>query len=645
MITMLIYAGLLFVAAAMGCVAATDFVMILFLMTAGLLLEWLFLRYRRALVFLSILMIASLNAYMCIDLVCNGVIQWLNYDTPMIHVIGYAWVLAIFLLAYVLSGRVRAALVIGNSILALFAIVSYMLIQLRGRTLLASDLFSIRVAMNVAGHYTFPWSGKFVLGLCMWVVGTLMCWFLSLASPWGKNRPKLRYRLVARGVCLCLGALFIFCFYGTYMLANAGLFMTWNENDFSSSPLTYFMYSINEMQQAVPTDYNNTERLDEIMGDTKARPAAEDSVQPHVIAIMSESFADLDVIRPFDKTADSLSYFRTLWENSIHGYAYSSVYGANTANSEYEFLTGNSLVFEGASTVPYQMDINYKKDTLVSILKDQGYSAKMLHPYNSNGWNRIQVYDLFGFEETNFLETWVNPKRLRGYVSDQNDYEHLIQMWENRKDGEKMFLFNITMQNHGNYRYQNFPATVQITGHEGEFALAEQYLTILKATDAATKYLIDYFSQVDEPVILVFFGDHQPRLEAEFYDFLYGNDSSQRSAEDIQRMYTVPFLIWKNYEEDSRDLGHISLNYLGQLTLQEAGLGTSAFGNWLMQLREEYPSINAYGYTDKDGVWHEMPTDLRMLPEKLQQYWALQYNFLHDTNGYRDDLFAFDPNH
>ena len=66
---------------------------------------------------------------------------------------------------------------------------------------------------------------------------------------------------------------------------------------------------------------------------------------PNVIAIMNESLADLNVDGPFETSEDYLPFIHSLTKNTIKGKLYVSIEGANTANSEFEFLTGNSLAF------------------------------------------------------------------------------------------------------------------------------------------------------------------------------------------------------------------------------------------------------------------------------------------------------------
>ena len=67
--------------------------------------------------------------------------------------------------------------------------------------------------------------------------------------------------------------------------------------------------------------------------------------EPVMIVIMNESFADLSVLGELETNAPLTPFMDSLEENTIKGYALSSVFGAKTPNSEWEFMTGNSMAF------------------------------------------------------------------------------------------------------------------------------------------------------------------------------------------------------------------------------------------------------------------------------------------------------------
>jgi phosphoglycerol transferase MdoB-like AlkP superfamily enzyme len=115
-----------------------------------------------------------------------------------------------------------------------------------------------------------------------------------------------------------------------------------------------------------------------------------------------------------------------------------------------------------------------------------------------------------------------------------------------------------------------------------------QYLSLMKMTDAALEDLIDYFSQVDEKTVIVFFGDHQPSSTVAKVI------TKTTDSEDVSR-YQVPYLVWANYEIESRTDCDTSLNYLAAQVLEAAGVPTSAYQNFLLQLAETYPVLSAAG--------------------------------------------------
>ncbi len=155
----------------------------------------------------------------------------------------------------------------------------------------------------------------------------------------------------------------------------------------------------------------------------------------------------------------------------------------------------------------------------------------------------MAVYDCFGFDEVHFIEDFTNKQYLRGYVSDESDFDNLIRYYEDLDEGKRAFLFNITMQNHGSYKTESYKSTVSIVGHEGEFPQANSIFPCCGKPTPRWKNLIETFSGQEEPVVILFFGDHQPALEDEFYDMLYGKTADELTLEEQQRKYLTPFFI------------------------------------------------------------------------------------------------------
>ena len=215
---------------------------------------------------------------------------------------------------------------------------------------------------------------------------------------------------------------------------------------------------------------------------------------------------------------------------------------------------------------------------------------------------------------------------VRYYVSDRTSFKLVTDQLENKKPGEKMFLFNVTMQNHGGYTYDGgeFP-TVTISNLQGHYKEAEQYLSLIKESDKAFEELVRYLKNYDEPTIVVMFGDHQPAVEQEFYEELYGKSLSKLSTEELQQRYKIPFVIWANYDIESQDDLKTSPNYLSDLLLDTANVPKNEIENFTSEVRNDVPQINAMGHYDSDGNWVSRDEDTS---NALDKYEAVEYYML-----------------
>ncbi|MBT9777213.1 sulfatase-like hydrolase/transferase, partial [Clostridium sp. MCC353] len=191
---------------------------------------------------------------------------------------------------------------------------------------------------------------------------------------------------------------------------------------------------------------------------------------------------------------------------------------------------------------------------------------------------------------------------------------------------EKLFVFNVTMQNHGGYDIDNGSLEENIYALNGNNRVANCYLSLINESDNALKYLIDYFSKEDENTMIVFFGDHLPALSDSAYQDLMGQ-SLEVLKKDIE-MYQTPFFIWTNYNLEVRNIDYISSNYLGSIILDEANLPLPVYQQYLLNLYEAIPVIGYQGCFDYEGnfySYNDLPFELRKL---LDQYECMQYNHI-----------------
>lgn len=369
---------------------------------------------------------------------------------------------------------------------------------------------------------------------------------------------------------------------------------------------------------APPEGYSETV-VEEILTAVSTEQEAAQEL-PHIILVMNESLADVRTVADVELNQENMTFLKSLEENTIKGYANVSTFGGGTANSEFEVFTGCSMSFLPVNYYPYQQALRKPLDSMVSQLKEQGYTTIAMHPERQSNWNRENVYKYYGFDQMYFQQDFEDAEVIHSGVSDEETYNRIIELYENRIEGEKLFVFDLTMQNHGGYEQSDGPDKVRAVNVDEP--QLDEYLSLIQVSDEAFEGLVNYFEQQDEKVIICMFGDHQPWI----FDLVVGTGMTDGNepSESMMNKYRTPFVIWANYDIEEAEGYDISLNYLGGLVMRTAGVQMSPYFAYLEQLREEYPIITINGYVDAEGNYANWSSEQNEFPE----YRMLQYNYL-----------------
>ena len=360
------------------------------------------------------------------------------------------------------------------------------------------------------------------------------------------------------------------------------------------------------------------------------------TVPQNIIMIMNESLTDYSVFNNFAPSEDVLTFIHSLQENTIKGYLQTPVFGGGTCNTEYESLTGNSLTFLPGGVMPYQMYVTPDTISLNKILQGQGYTGYAMHPFPASNWNREEAFQDMGFAQFLSEPDFAGEEMIRDMCSDAGDYDRMIKLYEEKK-GSPLFFFNVTLQNHGGYTDGEYEATIHVptSGRPagGAYPQAEQYLSLAHASDQAFEQLVNYFSQVEEPTMIVMYGDHQPKLEDGFYEYLTGKPASEWTQEETMQLYETPYVIWTNYPLDTTTQvpKRLSANYLSSWMLKLAGVQLPEYNRYLLQLCRDVPVVTPKGCLDARGNYFRAEDAGRYAP-LLQEYVYLQYNNLFDAD-------------
>ena len=563
----------------------------------------------------------------CLVEILNGHNPLTDFS-PLYLALNLAFYYLIALLLYLITGRTKLSAGLSLGLFWFIGLANRYVYNFRGRAILPGDLLSLGTAANVAANYDYTPSAA--------QLGTgLICLVLILAlliPPRQKGRARLRLRSALPVGLACL--VFVGGFFFTSILSDRNIKpSTWDTR--ADGYALHFALCLYYSRTEPPEGYSQealAALADGASGDVPAMgDGTADTTPVNIIVVMNEAFSDLSVLGDLETNRDPLPFFHSLTENTVRGTAYVSVFGGTTANSEYEFLTGHTTAFFSPGTIPYQMYVKPDSASLVGQMDDLGYRTIAMHPFYASGWNRPTVYADFGFDEVLFYDSFQNLSYVRSYISDQADYENIVRLYEEKEPGEKLFFFNVTMQNHSSYDqpWDNLPREVWLTGDkEGLYPTVDQYLSLLYQSDRALEYLMDYFSQVEEPTLLLVFGDHQPQVYGTFYQDMLGTDLS---APDAQKKQAVPFLIWANYDIPERSGLQLSLNYLSSLLVETAGLPQTGYQQFLAGLWEDLPVVNAVGYLDGEGTWAYAPSGLSQAAQAaILDYQMLQYNEVFD---------------
>lgn len=537
----------------------------------------------------------------------------------------YYW---LFLFVFFIAGRTSISMAICVSAIAIIGVGNYFVVMFRSNPIVPWDIYSFETAMSVADNYVFSVDWALAEHIAMFILMLIV----GVRTNIRLNKKILRPILT---VAMCIPAYFYISYlWQDNLERNTGLNDTLFNAKYMHSKdgfFVSFILDIHFLQIEEPKNYSDEYALS-LLNEQEVEKVETPEELPDIIAIMDETFSDPAVLGEFETNKDYMPFVHSILRgevaNTISGYADVSVLGGNTANSEFEFLTGNSMAFFPNGSVPYLQYIRDGISTIVPQLEEYGYTTYGTHPYRAKGWNREFIYDLMGFDYRYFQGSFPFEDKLRNYVSDEADFKSILE-WRNNTEGP-FFMFNVTMQNHSNYGgdFDNFdPQIVAKFKNTYSNKYLNKYLSLMYETDQDVASLLSELSQSDRKTIVVFWGDHQPNdyVVRPIYKE-YGLDFDNQTYEQQQQRQKTPFFIWANYDIQEQTNVEISLNYLNILLLETAGLQLDEYQTFRKNLWQgQIPMMNAVGYRNDDGDLVEYDDAPEEIQNLLNEYQNIQY--------------------
>ncbi len=615
----------------------------------------------------------------------HSIFEKMNTNMILFNLLFY-WMFAALLLG--LFGRLSRALQTETLFFGLLGLTNFYVYRFRSVPILPWDIFSLKTATSVADNYDYALKKETIFVIAAFILLMVLEYFVcdlvitsDIRRCMNRSDQKALSRLLpdpsrkeAAGRFFSESAdtlqikkeypkpvdrpwplvirllLIICCCTGIYAYTHAlhqdsfiskmkiyDKLFTPDTMQYKDGSVVAFLMELKYITVQKPDGYTAA-GAEQMLEEQTVTDAATLTRKPNIIIVMNEAFSDPAVLCDFEASEDYMPFVHSLQntdsERWITGTLDVSVLGGNTANSEFELLTGDTMAFLTDGSVAYQQFIRNEMPSLPSYLNTLGYKTVAMHPYKPTGWNRDVVYPLLGFDESLFKADFKKKKLVRTYISDESCVDQIISTYENKGD-DPLFVFNVTMQNHGGYtkESENFTPDIKVEGVDNFACLS--YLSLMKLSDKAFERLCDYFAEQDEDTIIIMFGDHQPSDSVVNPLLkLSGKSCSKMTEEETLVRYQVPLVIWANFDLEKDDTDpEMSLNYLGGYVLDKAGLPLSRYQTYLAGLQKEIPVISSKKILLNDGTLYNEDAIRYDLKEELLPYRKLQYYSLFDWNS------------
>jgi phosphoglycerol transferase MdoB-like AlkP superfamily enzyme len=539
-----------------------------------------------------------------------------------------------------------------TSFFILFAFVDKVKTTLRQEPLLPSDFTLAKEALTIVK--TFPPAQLFPVVLLL--VALLAAVIISFCFSINK-KPSRKTQLIG-----CLVILLFGCGANALLYSNTELYSQYpvidnpyfEVNQYSSKGLIYsFCHQFNITRVTPPEGYDKG-TFDQL---EKEQNLVSANNKPHIIMIMGEAFSDLSNNQnlDFSNYRDPLQNFKEMAssENAVSGKIVVPGYGGGTSNTEYDVLTACSTRYLNNPLPSYNF-IHQPFDALPRRLAQIGYETQAIHPGYQWFYNRQNVYPYLGFDTCYFLEDSFDlaTQGVGGYVNETATMDKILETLDAHIKTEEtpLFSFTVTIQNHGPFdnHYgslpQSFDTDISLT--EAQKDLLTQYFKGVTDADTQLGRLRDYAEASNEPIVVVYFGDHLPGFSngMDFFPLLDYPIGPNGTLEERLALYETPFLIWQNdaakeqcaFMDNAKNISLpasriINAQYLGALLTQLLGMeGVSPLFDYANEARELLPASTNTIFVDANGNYSESATqEQKDIVSKMR---AWQYYKLFDQS-------------
>lgn len=548
---------------------------------------------------------------------------------PMVLVLNLLPFVLLGLLLFALTGRAWLAFVLNAAVCLFFSWAQYWKLMARSDPIYAEDLLIFTEATQMAGQYIqITW--QIVLSAALAVLGAVVLLLF---------RGRFRHLLsrIALGAAVVTLAAWLYPNYYTDTVTYRSM-SVWPEvnqwfeaNQYISRGGIYpFLHSVPDALPTPPEGYNEAS-AEQILSAYPSDDIPEEQ-KVSVIVTQLEAFADLSALTDRITGDDPYAEYHALLEESYHGTLVSDVFAGGTIFTERSVLTGFSSLE------------NFRRPSwsYARYFAGQGYTVEGAHAGYEAFYNRLNVNKNLGIPSYRFIEGYYE-NLVSGIPKDEFFLADVTRNSLAAMEEGPVFSFNVTYQNHGPYSADSaqFDEVYVPQGDlsSSDFHIVNNYLQGIQDTGRQMQTMVDAFRESEEPVILVFFGDHKPWLGEQSVTYgALGIDITSQSDDSFYNYYATDYLIWAN------DVAKAVLNnefvgtgptispcFLMNVLFDQCGWAGPGYQKLTDEVMAATPLVHATKRYLPDGVLTNTLTEAQQ--ELVQNMTYAQYYLAQDSGG------------
>ncbi len=462
-------------------------------------------------------------------------------------ILGGMQYVALFCAFFILLGKICKSALLASTVMVAVYFTDRLYLHFLKKRIFASDFY----VMFDPNNWGVVLQYKELLGA---LVLAALVFALVAASFWRAKRWGVKSRIAA---ALVLVAVVIT--HGK-IIKDEGFKVAWTKT-FPELRRTYMNISMSmgELEYKKPSFGNDYKYFADKL--TSVEPYESSNLKPNLVLWLQESTFDASL---FDANLTQASMFAPVANSKFRSLNRVHTFGGGTLKSEFEILTGlNNEDFGPQGTAVYYLVTPHIKYSLPKLLKKHGYYVVALNPFQPGNYNSKNAYADMGFDE--FIhpvdlgytdETGETRVRNLWYISSMDIAKYTQKIIEKFKDKQPLFIFALTMNEHGPYERAS-AVKYGLDAHypkERALELTDYYDRQLELS-AAVENMDEYLQKSGRDYVFAYYGDHQAHFSGEVrYDFKF------KEPNLITGLYARGSEGVKRIERDMNALGELSLN-------------------------------------------------------------------------------------